>query len=113
MVVYYQSGSKAVPLTKGDQSNPKHFTYLYINKEAAQARLNREYAVLDTETGKFSAHNELEVKPYTGLKTFYSLDKGKTRHVLTKGDQSNPKVLDRLYKPNWLQKRRSNVNIHA
>lgn len=98
VVVYYQSGSKAVPLTKGDQSNPKHFTYLYINKAAAQARLDREYALLDPETGKFSAHNELEVKPYTGLKTFYSLDKGKTRHVLTKGDQSNPKVLDRLYK---------------
>lgn len=98
VVVYYQSGDKAVPLTKGDQSNPKHFTYLYINKTAAQARLDREYALLDPETGKFSARNELEIKPYTGLKTFYSLDKGKTRHVLTKGDQSNPKVLDRLYK---------------
>ena len=98
VVVYYQSGDRAVPLTKGDQSNPKHFTYLYINKASAQARLDREYALLDPETGKFSAHNELEIKPYTGLKTFYSLDKGKTRHVLTKGDQSNPKILDRVYK---------------
>lgn len=98
VVVYYQSGDKAVPLTKGDQSNPKHFSYLYVNQAAAQARLDREYALLDPETGKFSARNELEIKPYTGLKTFYTLDKGKTRHMLTKGDQSNPKVLDRLYK---------------
>lgn len=98
VVVYYQSGDKAVALTKGDQSNPKHFSYLYISKEAAQARLNREFALLDPETGKFSAHNELEVKPYTGLKTQYTVDKGKTRHWITKGDQSNPKVLDRLYK---------------
>lgn len=98
VVVYYQSGDKAVALTKGDQSNPKHFTYLYISKEAAQARLNREFTLLDLETGKFSAHNELEVKPYTGLKTQYTVDKGKTRHWITKGDQSNPKVLDRLYK---------------
>lgn len=98
VVVYYQSGDKAVPLTKGDQSNPKHFTYLYVNKEAAQQRLEREYALLDPETGKFSAHNELEIKPYTGLKTQYTADKGKTRHWVTKGSQSNPKILNHLYK---------------
>lgn len=98
VVVYYQSGDKAVALTKGDQSNPKHFTYLYVNKDAAQARLDREYALLDPETGKFSSHNEIEVKPYTGLKTFYSVNKAKTRQILTKGDQTNPKVLDRVYK---------------
>jgi phage protein D len=98
VVVYYQSGDKAVALTKGDQSNPKHFTYLYISKEAAQARLNREFALLDLETGKFSAHNELEVKPYTGLKTQYTADKGKTRQWVTKGDQSNPKILNHVYK---------------
>ena len=98
VVVYYQSGDKAVALTKGDQSNHKHFTYLYISKEAAQARLNREFALLDLETGKFSAHNELEVKPYTGLKTQYTVDKGKTRHWLTKGDQSNPKIMNHVYK---------------
>lgn len=99
VVVYYQSGDKAVPLTKGDQSNPKHFTYLYINKSAAQARLDREYALLDPETGKFTAHNELEIKPYTGLKAFYTTNP-KTRQprfVVTKGDQSNPKVIDYLY----------------
>lgn len=98
VVVYYQVGDKAIPLTKGDQSNPKHFTYLYISKEAAQARLDREYALLDPETGKFSAHNELEIKPYTGLKTQYTADKGKTRQWLTKGDQSNPKILNHVYK---------------
>lgn len=99
VVVYYQSGDKAVPLTKGDQSNPKHFTYLYINKSAAQARLDREYALLDMETGKFTAHNELEVKPYTGLKTFYTTNPKtkQPRFLLTKGDQSNPKVLDHVY----------------
>ena len=99
VVVYYQSGSEAIPLKKGDQSNPKHFTRLYVTKDAAQSRLEREYALLDTETGKFSAHNELEVKPYTGLKTFYTTNR-KTRQprfVVTKGDQSNPKILDHLY----------------
>lgn len=99
VVVYYQVADKAVALRKGGQSNPKHFTYLYINKEAAQARLDREFALLDPETGKFSAHNELEIKPYTGLKTFYTTNP-KTRQprfVVTKGDQSNPKVFDHLY----------------
>lgn len=98
VVVYYQVGDKAVALTKGDQSNPKHFTYLYVSKEAAQARLDREFALLDPETGKFSAHNELEIKPYTGLKTQYTVGKEKTRHWLTKGDQSNPKILNHVYK---------------
>lgn len=99
VVVYYQSGSEAIPLKKGDQSNPKHFTRLYVTKDAAQSRLEREYALLDTETGKFSAHNELDIKPYTGLKTFYTTNP-KTRQprfVVTKGDQSNPKILDHLY----------------
>lgn len=98
VVVYYQSGSEAIPLKKGDQSNPKHFTYLYVSKEAAQARLDREYSLLDVETGKFSAHNELEIKPYTGLKTQYTADKGKTRQWLTKGDQFNPKIINHVYK---------------
>lgn len=98
VVVYYQNGSKAEKLTKGDQSNPKHFTYLYKTKDGAQARLDREYALLDVETGKFTAHNELEIKPYTGLKTFYT-NKGSTkRQILTIGDQSNVKILDRVYK---------------
>lgn len=98
VVVYYQSGDKAVALTKGDQSNPKHFTYLYVSKEAAQARLDREYALLDTETGKFSAHNELEVKPYTGLKTQYTIGKKLTpRFWVTLGDQSNPKIINKVY----------------
>ena len=98
VVVYYQSGDKAVPLTKGDQSNPKHFTYLYVSKEAAQARLDREYSLLDVETGKFSAHNELEIKPYTGLKTQYTVGKKITpRFWVTLGDQSNPKVIDTVY----------------
>lgn len=98
VVVYYQNANKAEKLTKGDQSNPKHFTYLYKTKDAAQARLDREYALLDIETGKFAAHNELEIKPYTGLKTFYT-NKGSTkRQILTIGDQSNAKVLDRVYK---------------
>lgn len=98
VVVYYQNGNKAEKLTKGDQSNPKHFTYLYKTKDAAQARLDREYALLDLETGQFSAHNELEIKPYTGLKTFYT-DKGNAkRQILTVGDQSNAKVIDRVYK---------------
>ena len=98
VVVYYQSGNKAVALTKGDQSNPKHFTYLYVNKEAAQARLDREYALLDLETGKFSAHNELEVKPYTGLKAQYTIGKKiAPRYWVTLGDQSNPKVINKVY----------------
>lgn len=99
VVVYYQVGDKAVPLTKGGQSNPKHFTYLYLTKDAAQARLEREFALLDLETGKFSAHNELEIKPYTGIKTFYTTSRTKKepRYILTKGDQSNPKVLDTVY----------------
>ena len=97
-MVYYQSGDKAVALTKGDQSNPKHFTYLYISKEAAQARLDREYALLDTETGKFSAHNELEIKPYTGLKTQYTIGKKLTpRFWVTLGDQTNPKIINKVY----------------
>ena len=98
VVVYYQSGNKAVALTKGDQSNPKHFTYLYVNKEAAQSRLDREYALLDLETGKFSAHNELEIKPYTGLKAQYTIGKKITpRYWVTLGDQSNPKVINKVY----------------
>ncbi len=98
VVVYYQSGNKAVALTKGDQSNPKHFTYLYVNKEAAQARLDREYALLDLETGKFSAHNELEVKPYTGLKAQYTIGKKiAPRYWVTLGDQTNPKVINKVY----------------
>ena len=98
VVVYYQSGNKAVALTKGDQSNPKHFTYLYVNKEAAQARLDREYALLDPETGKFSAHNELEVKPYTGLKAQYTIGKRiAPRYWVTLGDQTNPKVINKVY----------------
>lgn len=98
VVVYYQSGEKAIALTKGDQSNPKHFTYLYLSQVAAQQRLDREYALLDLETGKFKAHNELEQKPYTGIKTQFTEDKGKTRHWLTKGDQSNSKILNHVYK---------------
>jgi len=98
VVVYYQSGNKAVALTKGDQSNPKHFTYLYVNKEAAQSRLDREYALLDLETGKFSAHNELEIKPYTGLKAQYTIGKKiAPRYWVTLGDQSNPKVINKVY----------------
>lgn len=98
VVVYYQSGNKAIALTKGDQSNPKHFTYLYVNREAAQARLDREYALLDLETGKFSAHNELEIKPYTGLKVQYTLGKKiAPRYWVTLGDQSNPKVINKVY----------------
>ncbi|MBP6113731.1 MAG: DNA primase [Acinetobacter sp.] len=98
VVVYYQSGNKAVALTKGDQSNPKHFTYLYVNKEAAQSRLDREYALLDLETGKFSAHNELEIKPYTGLKAQYTIGKRiAPRYWVTLGDQSNPKVINKVY----------------
>lgn len=99
VVVYYQSGNKAVALTKGDQSNPKHFTYLYVSREAAQARLDREYALLDPETGKFSAHNELEIKPYTGIKTQYTIGKKATpRYWVTLGDQSNPKIINHVYK---------------
>ena len=98
VVVYYQSGNKAVALTKGDQSNPKHFTYLYVNKEAAQSRLDREYALLDLETGKFSAHNELEIKPYTGLKAQYTIGKRiAPRYWVTLGDQTNPKVINKVY----------------
>lgn len=98
VVVYYQEGNKAVKLTKGDQSNPKHFSYLYLTKVGAQQRLEQEYALLDLETGKFTAHNELEMKPYTGLKTQYTIGKTKTpRYWATLGDQSNPKVIDRVY----------------
>jgi len=107
VVVYYQSGNKAVALTKGDQSNPKHFTYLYVNKEAAQARLDREYALLDLETGKFSAHNELEVKPYTGLKAQYTIGKKiAPRYWVTLGDQSNPKVINKVYQSKKAAERR-------
>lgn len=97
VVVYYQEGTKAVPLKKGDQTHPKHFTYLYYSKMAAQQRLEREYSLLDLETGRFKAHNSLDIKPYTGLKTFYTTDHGKTRHLVTIGDQSNAKMIDRLY----------------
>ncbi|MFP0718526.1 DNA primase [Acinetobacter baumannii] len=98
VVVYYQEGDKAVKLTKGDQANPKHFSYLYLTKAGAQQRLDREYALLDLETGKFTAHNELDQKPYTGLKTQYTVGKNKTpRQWVTLGDQSNPKVIDRVF----------------
>lgn len=97
VVVYYQQGDKAIPLTKGDKSNPKHFTYLYTSKVAAQARLDREYSLLDLETGKFSAHNELEIKPYTGLKAQYTIGKKTQRYWTTLGDQSNPKIIDHVY----------------
>ncbi|MDV4339975.1 hypothetical protein MSG81_09405 [Acinetobacter baumannii] len=97
-MVYYQEGDKAVKLTKGDQANPKHFSYLYLTKAGAQQRLDREYALLDLETGKFTAHNELDQKPYTGLKTQYTVGKNKTpRQWVTLGDQSNPKVIDRVF----------------
>lgn len=107
VVVYYQSGNKAVALTKGDQSNPKHFTYLYVSREAAQARLDREYALLDPETGKFSAHNELEIKPYTGLKAQYTIGKRiAPRYWVTLGDQSNPKVINKVYQSKKAAERR-------
>ena len=107
VVVYYQSGNKAVALTKGDQSNPKHFTYLYVSREAAQARLDREYALLDPETGKFSAHNELEIKPYTGLKAQYTIGKKiAPRYWVTLGDQSNPKVINKVYQSKKAAERR-------
>ena len=99
VVVYYQDGEKAIKLTKGDQSNPKHFTYLYVTKAGAQQRLDREYALLDLETGKFSAHNELDIKPYTGLKIQYTIGKSiSPRYWATLGDQSNPKVIDKVLK---------------
>lgn len=94
---YYQEGTQAIKLTKGDQGHAKQFTYLYHSKMAAQQRLDREYSLLDLETGKFKAHNQLDSHPYTGLKTYYTTDHGKTRHLITLGDQSNPKVIDRLY----------------
>lgn len=98
VVVYYQEGEKAVKLTKGDQSNPKHFSYLYLTKAGAQQRLDREYALLDLETGKFTAHNELEQKAYTGLKTQYTIGQNKSpRYWVTLGDQTNPKVIDRVF----------------
>lgn len=98
VVVYYQDGDKAIKLTKGDQSNPKYFTYLYVTKAAAQQRLDQEYALLDVETGKFTAHNELEVKPYTGVKVQYTIGKKLApRYWATLGDQSNPKVINRVY----------------
>ena len=108
VVVYYQEGEKAVKLTKGDQSNPKHFSYLYLTKAGAQQRLDQEYSLLDLETGKFSAHNQLDQKPYTGLKVQYTVNtktkvgkktivhKGTTRYWATLGDQSNPKVINAL-----------------
>lgn len=98
VVVYYQEGDKAVKLTKGDQSNPKHFSYLYLTKAGAQQRLDREYALLDLETGKFTAHNELDQKAYTGLKTQYTIGQNKSpRYWVTLGDQTNPKVIDRVF----------------
>lgn len=98
VVLYYQEGDKAVKLTKGDQSNPKHFSYLYLTKAGAQQRLDREYALLDLETGKFTAHNELDQKAYTGLKTQYTIGQNKSpRYWVTLGDQTNPKVIDRVF----------------
>lgn len=95
VVVYYQEGEKALQLVKGDISNAKHFTYLYLTKAGAQQRLEREYALLDIETGKFTAHNELDMKPYTGLKVQYTNGKGPSpRYWATLGDQSNPKVIN-------------------
>lgn len=97
VVVYYQLGDRAVPLTKGDQSNPKHFSYLYQTKAAAQQRLEREFALLDVETGQFMGRNQIDKQPYTGLKTFYE-DKNKQRQVVVLGNQSNPQVIDHVYK---------------
>lgn len=95
VVVYYQEGEKALQLVKGDISNAKHFTYLYLTKAGAQQRLEREYALLDIETGKFTAHNELDMKPYTGLKVQYTNGKGPSPRYWAKlGDQSNPKVIN-------------------
>ncbi|MFW1689430.1 contractile injection system protein, VgrG/Pvc8 family [Acinetobacter ursingii] len=95
VVVYYQEGEKAQQLVKGDISHAKHFTYLYLTKAGAQQRLDREYALLDLETGKFTAHNELDMKPYTGLKVQYTNGKGPSpRYWATLGDQSNPKVIN-------------------
>ena len=95
VVVYYQEGEKALQLVKGDISNAKHFTYLYLTKAGAQQRLDREYALLDQETGKFTAHNELDEKPYTGLKVQYTTGKSPSpRYWATLGDQSNPKVIN-------------------
>lgn len=98
VAVYYQENDKSIKLTKGDQSSAKHFTYLYLTKASAQQRLDREYALLDLETGKFTAHNQLDQKPYTGLKTQYTIGKSKSpRYWLTLGDQSNPKIIDQVY----------------
>lgn len=95
VVVYYQEGEKALQLVKGDISNAKHFTYLYLTKAGAQQRLDREFALLDQETGKFTAHNELDEKPYTGLKVQYTNGKGASpRYWATLGDQTNPKVIN-------------------
>lgn len=90
VVTYYQQGDKAIPLTKGDQANPKHFFVLYTTRDAAQQRLDQEYSLLDLETGKFKSHTSPEAIPYTGVKAYYSTDRGKTRHLVTLGDQSNP-----------------------
>lgn len=71
---------------------------MYVNKEAAQSRLDREYVSFDLETGKFSAHNELEIKPHTGLKAQYTIGKKiAPRYWVTLGDQSNPKVINKVY----------------
>lgn len=95
VVVYYQDGEKAVQLVKGDISNAKHFTYLYLTRAGAQQRLDREFALLDLETGKFAAHNQLDEKPYTGLKVQYTNGKNPSpRHWATLGDQTNPKVIN-------------------
>lgn len=98
VAAYYADGAKAIQVTKGDQKNPKVFLYLYDTKEAAQARLDREYACLDLETGKFTEKNELDIVPYTGIKVFYSTDNKKTKHELVIGDQRNPKLINRLFK---------------
>lgn len=98
VVVYYQEGSKAIPIKKGDQSHPKHFSYLYESKAAAQQRANQEYSLLDLETGKFKAHNQLEMKPYTGVKAQYTIGKKLSpRYWVTLGDQSNAKVISHVY----------------
>ncbi|WP_228200256.1 hypothetical protein [Acinetobacter baumannii] len=53
---------------------------------------------MDLETGKFTAHNELDQKAYTGLKTQYTIGQNKSpRYWVTLGDQTNPKVIDRVF----------------
>ena len=67
VVTYYREGSRAIPVTRGDQTNPKKFALrLYDFKAAAEARADREYSLLDLETGK-------------------------VKQAVTLGDQTNPK----------------------